>query len=804
MAGYWSIIIPESTTNLVTNPSIYDDTTGFTAVGGSIVRDTTNMKREIACLKITPTSGVNDGCYYGTVSLTTGISYTFSVDIKGTDGEPYTIYFANTSGVEQGTSTDFTANGEWERQEVTWACDSTASYRLYVTKNNDANTDLFYIDGLQCEAKAYSTTYVDGNQDGCKWIGAEHASTSERDAQSRAGGRLYNLDDYGFHIDDMPGIGMPPILHQTQEQPMLPGSLLRGFKTKPRVFDLIANQMGDTHEDLHSKRKDLLNAIKPDLVVEPQPFILRYTGANSKKPVEIKVVYDSGYQFTKLDGFTERQLPLRFIAYDEPYFYEVGDVAATLTSNYSVTAMALIGKVDKTWTDMGLTSTATWVLDITGDGEYLYIGGGFVNLNSDSNADGIARYNLETETWSAMGSGITAGTNVMNILVAPDGDIYVTGSFTEMGGVSNTAYIARWDGSSWNALGTGLDDIGRGMAFDADGNLYVAGDFANAGGSAASRIAKWDGSSWSALAGDTIDDNGAYEIEVQKNGNLYVCGSFTGIGSDSTLGFIAEHDGSSWSALGSGVNSSVYGIELMPDGRLYAGGAFTTAGGSSISRVAVWNGSNWTALGTGVAGGSVYELYFDHDAQLLYAGGAFTSAGGIVLADRLAIWNGSTWSAMDVDLAGNGQVDAMYAYQGNLYLGFNWGSGDSEAAYINTVQNTGTRSAYPMIIIERSGGTSATLRFIKNETTNAILYFDHSLLDGETLIVDCTPGKKSITSSMFGDSLQSLQRPSDFGGFNLLPGNNYISALIAEEGSPTIRTFMIWRNTHWSADGVAP
>jgi len=222
MAGYWSIIIPETTTNLVTNPSIYTDATGFTAVGGAIVRDTTFMRREIACLKITPTSGVNDGAYYGTVSLTSGTTYTFSVDILGVNGEPYKIWFGDTSAVLKGTATTFTAIGDWERQEVTWACNSTASYRLYVTKNNDNNTSNFYIDGLQCEAKSYATTYCDGNQEGCKWIGAEHASTSTRDAQSRAGGRLYNFDDYGFYIDDMPGIGMPPILHQTQEQPMLP------------------------------------------------------------------------------------------------------------------------------------------------------------------------------------------------------------------------------------------------------------------------------------------------------------------------------------------------------------------------------------------------------------------------------------------------------------------------------------------------------------------------------------------------------------------------------------------------------
>jgi hypothetical protein len=85
MAGYWSIIIPETTTNLVTNPSIEDDTTGYTAVGGSAVRDSSVRRREVSSLRITPTAGVNDGVYYGTVSLTSGQSYAFSVDINGTE-----------------------------------------------------------------------------------------------------------------------------------------------------------------------------------------------------------------------------------------------------------------------------------------------------------------------------------------------------------------------------------------------------------------------------------------------------------------------------------------------------------------------------------------------------------------------------------------------------------------------------------------------------------------------------------------------------------------------------------------------
>jgi hypothetical protein len=84
------------------------------------------------------------------------------------------------------------------------------------------------------------------------------------------------------------------------------------------------------------------------------------------------------------------------------------------------------------------------------------------------------------------------------------------------------------------------------------------------------------------------------------------------------------------------------------------------------------------------------------------------------------------------------------------------------------------------------------------------LYINHSLLDGESLTIDFKEGNRTIESSTFGSSWQSVLRNSDFGNFYLAPGDNNISVFVDEAGSPTITAYMIWRNTHWSADGVAP
>ena len=59
-------------------------------------------------------------------------------------------------------------------------------------------------------------------------------------------------------------------------------------------------------------------------------------------------------------------------------------------------------------------------------------------------------------------------------------------------------YVAKWDGSIWTALGSGLGDRVNALALSGN-DLYAVGSFTNAGGTAANHIAKWNGSSWAAL-----------------------------------------------------------------------------------------------------------------------------------------------------------------------------------------------------------------------------------------------------------------------------------------------------------------
>ena len=64
------------------------------------------------------------------------------------------------------------------------------------------------------------------------------------------------------------------------------------------------------------------------------------------------------------------------------------------------------------------------------------------------------------------------------------------GDFTTAGGVT-VNNIAKWNGSTWSALGTGTDDYVVRLAFDSTGSLYAGGNFTTAGGIPANYVAKW-------------------------------------------------------------------------------------------------------------------------------------------------------------------------------------------------------------------------------------------------------------------------------------------------------------------------
>lgn len=163
--------------------------------------------------------------------------------------------------------------------------------------------------------------------------------------------------------------------------------------------------------------------------------------------------------------------------------------------------------------------------------------------------------------------------------------------------------------------------LGPEGSFYAGGSLYAAGTTVNGG------IARWDGSQWLPLSSGL--GSHVYALALAPDGSLYTGGSFTVV-SGAEADYIARWDGSQWHPMGSGMDwGTVFAMAVGPDGSLYAGGNFSSAGGVTAYRIARWDGSQWQALGSGIGGDDqmqVNALAF-RPYGLLYVGGWFVTAG---------------------------------------------------------------------------------------------------------------------------------------------------------------------------------
>jgi hypothetical protein len=313
-----------------------------------------------------------------------------------------------------------------------------------------------------------------------------------------------------------------------------------------------------------------------------------------------------------------------------------------------------------------------------GSGPALHAAGGFTTAGGGL-ANHVARWDAQNEpaAWFALGGGTNFAIQALSASSEAESGggsvLYAGGWFTTADGAPAN-YIAQWDGAAWSPLGSGVSYIVRALAvFDdpsgagAGPALYVGGGFQLAGGDAANFIARWDGSQWSPLSSGV--NNYVYAITSFDDGSgpaLYAAGEFTAAGGE-PANSIARWDGKTWSPLGSGLNSAVYALATF-DSALYAGGFFATAGGQPANCIARWNGTSWEALGDGLAGGAFPAVFvlavFDDgtgSGPALYAGGQFTTAGGVP-ANGVARWDGSTWSSLSTGVEGT-SAPAVYALQ---------------------------------------------------------------------------------------------------------------------------------------------
>lgn len=156
--------------NLVTNPSIETDTSGWTSGfiyvnPSTLTRVSTEAKVGSWSLKV-DTDGVQafDGAEHTALPITSGQAYVASAWVKGPSGKQLQLGFGNQNGSSAGT-TLFTCNGSWQRVSVSWTANATGNVGDLFVRQVAPDAFTFYIDGAQIVAGTETQPYVDKTYD---------------------------------------------------------------------------------------------------------------------------------------------------------------------------------------------------------------------------------------------------------------------------------------------------------------------------------------------------------------------------------------------------------------------------------------------------------------------------------------------------------------------------------------------------------------------------------------------------------------------------------------------------------------
>lgn len=169
-----------------------------------------------------------------------------------------------------------------------------------------------------------------------------------------------------------------------------------------------------------------------------------------------------------------------------------------------------------------------------------------------------------------------------------------------------------------------------------NGQLVVGGKFTVAGTTAASCIATFDGTAWQALGSGLALSSGSgvqAQAVASYGGQLVVGGTFTSAGGV-LANYIAAWDGTSWAPLGGGVDGpslQVASLLVHSSGKLIAGGTFLSAGGTICNSIAAWDGATWQPFDTGLQMTNLYGACkaFTEYHGALYATGNMSTAGNV-------------------------------------------------------------------------------------------------------------------------------------------------------------------------------
>lgn len=254
------------------------------------------------------------------------------------------------------------------------------------------------------------------------------------------------------------------------------------------------------------------------------------------------------------------------------------------------------GTLDNTGFNVGTGANgAVLALALQPDNKVL-LGGSFTSING-TNRDRVARLNADGK----VDTNFVASCNndVQAVVVQPDGRILIAGAFTAVNG-TNRAIVARlFSSGALDPSFVGPSNINNrayNLALQPDGKVLVCGTFNNVDGFNPGGVMRLnsDGSrDTSFKSGTGAPGLGVRKVLLQPDNRIWFGGDFTGYDGLGRARYVRAHpDGTADVSLTAspGANNLILNILQQPDGKILIGGGFTTVNGTTVNNLARLNG----------------------------------------------------------------------------------------------------------------------------------------------------------------------------------------------------------------------
>lgn len=853
----FSIVKPIARRNSIPNPSFELGTTFWEVTGTGAIGRTTNdsfkgaFSGEYACTSSTNLL-VAPGFSSSGISVVTGEEYVVSMYARlaptGIGGQSTLVRFGVGNFVSFLVSKTVKLTSKWQRFTIPYRALTSGGRHFFLEGIPTGGiTQRILIDAVQFElteggGSLFPTTYIDGDQLGFIpngppeyfWEGAPHESPSQRLGTTRAGGRTINLQQYGFTLTSVVGLGLSQPTNQSTQFSMLDGGQYDRTHKPIRDFALVGRFDADTSTHLQALRSALAAELDRDRATLDQPLKLLYVPQNEDSSdldtaVEIPCVYAGGLD-GNWDDFNSEKVAIRFQAY-RPTLRSIKE-AGTWTDapiNAVANADGVIRRKasDGNWYALQTNGLAIGALEPTisfcvrRDGQ-IYIAGGFTAAGITS-ADYMALYDPPNDTFDNIAGNPTAFNGIVRVVKNhPSGDVVIGGEFTNANGGANNDFIVRYDNdSTFTNLGTGNLMSVYDLAFDTDSSgairIYAVGTDATMGGVANTGGVCYYDTSWHAMGTGTVGNVSTILVDGHR---VYIGGPFSSAGGVANTSQIAYWDWSeavpAWHSLYGTLgapDAAVEDIRKGSDGFIYMSGLFTTIAGISSPGIMRYNGTNFSPVASpnAVPGSFTYRIDPLNDGGLSISGdpGSVNFSG---VPTQVAFLHGNVLQLGTpfVEALGGGVSHILETPNGDLYVGLQNEQTLNTPQAFNAV-NTGSARVYPKIRVTGPTAGAGFLGRIANLTTGRVIDFGNMtgvsnkvqarvplfLTPGETLFMDLDPARPIFFSSSRGDISSFIQTGSRDDSFFLAPGTNILYAYV---NASTITVTVWWPNGYTTLD----